>query len=68
MEAVAAGSCWEKFLHGNFQHLGEVEQRFVVHVGEASLDFRDAAAADVEAGDLQLCSFAASTDCDQPST
>ena len=39
----------------SLQHLGEEHDGFVVHVSEPGFDLRDAAAADVEAGDLEFC-------------
>jgi hypothetical protein len=54
VDSIARRSGRKEFLHLNFQHFGEIEQRFVVDVREPRFDLRDAASAYVKACDLQL--------------
>jgi hypothetical protein len=50
--------CWsargEEVLHLHLQNFGEIEHRFVVHVGEPRFDFRNAAPARVEPRELKF--------------
>jgi hypothetical protein len=54
VDAISWRSWREEFLHLNFQDFGEKEQRLVVDVRKACLDFRDAAATDVKTRELQF--------------
>jgi len=53
-ETLVGCSRREEFLDGRLEHLGEEHDGFVVHVAQTCFDLRDATAADVEAGDLEL--------------
>ncbi len=54
MDSIARNSRREEFLDLHLQNFREVEHRLVVDVGEPRFNLRDAAAARVEAGQLQL--------------
>jgi hypothetical protein len=45
----------EEVLNGNSQYLREEHEVFVVYKAKSCFDFRNAAAADVEAGELKFC-------------
>jgi hypothetical protein len=54
VDAIAWRAWRKQILHRHFQNFREIEQRFAVNIRKPCLDFGDAAAADIEPGELQL--------------